>query len=53
MSISEPLRLGQGKWVVNTSNGPKIFEDGETAEDFYLINKNREERKSHGNQSKP
>lgn len=53
MSISEPLRLGHGKWVVNTPNGPKIFEDGETAEDFYLINKNREKQKSHGNQTQP
>lgn len=53
MPISEPLRLEYGKWMVNTSNGPKIFEDGETAEDFYLMNKNREERKSHGNQPKP
>ena len=51
MPISEPLELGYGKWLVSTSAGLKIFDDGETAEDFYLLNKNREERNSHGNQS--
>lgn len=49
MSISKPVSLASGKWLVETSNGPKIFDDGETAHDFYLINKYREEQKSHGN----
>lgn len=51
MPISKPLELGYGKWLVSTSAGPKIFDDGETAEDFYLLNKNKEERKLHGDQS--
>jgi hypothetical protein len=53
MSISQPVSLSNGRWLVQTSNGPKIFEDGETAHDFYLINKHREDQKSHGNSSEP
>lgn len=53
MPISEPISLKDGKWLVQTSNGPKIFSDGETAQDFYLINKHREQQKPNGNPSKP
>jgi hypothetical protein len=53
MSISQPLCLSNGKWLVNTSFGPKIFDEGESAHDFYLLNKHREEQKSNGNQSQP
>lgn len=53
MPISQPVSLPDGRWLVQTSNGPKIFEDGETAHDFYLINKYREEHKSHGDPSQP
>jgi hypothetical protein len=48
MPISEPVSLRNGRWIVETSHGPKIFEDGETAYDFYLINKHREEKMAHG-----
>lgn len=51
MSISKPVSLTQGKWLVETSNGPRIFDDGETAHDFYLINKHREEQKLNGDSS--
>lgn len=53
MPISQPVSTSNGKWLVQTSNGPKIFEDGETAEDFYLINKHREDQKAHGNSPEP
>lgn len=53
MSISKPISLPGGKWLVQTSHGPKTFEDGETAYDFYLINKHREDQKSNGNPPKP
>lgn len=53
MSISKPVSLSNGKWLVETNNGPKIFEDGETAHDFYLINKHREEKRLDGNSPSP
>jgi hypothetical protein len=53
MSISKPVSITNGKWLVQTSNGHKIFEDGETAQDFYLINKHREDQKAHGDSPKP
>lgn len=53
MSISQPVNLPNGRWLVQTSYGPRIFEDGETAHDYYLINKYREEQKSHGNSPEP
>lgn len=53
MPISEPVRLSEGMWVVQTSHGMKIFSDGETAEDFYLLNKHREEKNSDGNTPNP
>lgn len=51
--ISKPEILPNGSWAVNTRYGVKIFSDGETAYDFYLINKYIEEQKSNGNQSDP
>lgn len=39
--ISEPVSLSNGTWIVKTSNGIKVFSDGETAQDFYLLNKYR------------
>jgi hypothetical protein len=51
MAISKPVSVGNGEWAVKTTHGIKIFSDGETAEDFYLLNKYREETKSHGNSS--
>jgi hypothetical protein len=55
--ISEPIPQGNGTWVVNTPHGPKTFSDGETATDFYLLNKHREDQKlqadSNGNPSNP
>jgi hypothetical protein len=53
MAISKPISVGNGKWVVKTDHGDKVFSDGETAEDFYLLNKHREKIKSHGNSSNP
>ncbi len=53
MPISEPVRLSGGLWAVETSHGTKIFSDGETAEDFYLLNKHREEKDSDGNPPNP
>lgn len=44
--ISEPTYFREGKWMVETSNGPKIFSDQETAYDFYALNKHREEQQS-------
>lgn len=50
--IKEPV-FENGHWVVELSNGRRIpFEDGETAEDFYLINRHIE-RAKHGNSSEP
>jgi hypothetical protein len=37
------------KWAVNTENGVKYFEDGETAHDFYLLNKHRYDRQRQKN----
>jgi hypothetical protein len=42
--ISEPTYVREGLWGVETSNGLKIFSDEETAHDFYLLNKHREEQ---------
>ena len=53
MPISKPISLSGGKWLVETSHGSKIFEDGETAYDFYLLNKHREDKELHGNLPKP
>jgi hypothetical protein len=53
VSISKPISIHNGKWLVETSHGSKIFEDGETAHDFYLINKHREEQRSNGNPPSP
>jgi hypothetical protein len=53
MAISKPAPLGNGEWAVKTDHGTKVFSDGETAEDFYLLNKHREETKSHGNPPNP
>lgn len=53
MSISKPVYLTNNKWLVQTSNGPRIFEDGETAYDYYLINKHISDNKPHGNTSNP
>jgi hypothetical protein len=50
--ISEPISLQNGTWAVQTRHGTKIFSDGETAEDFYLINKHRESQQN-GNPSNP
>jgi len=52
MPITKPTHLKDGLWVVETSNGLKTFPDGETAEDFYLLNKHREEQKN-GNSLSP
>jgi hypothetical protein len=49
--ISKPISLNNGTWAVQTAQGLKVFSDGETAQDFYLINKHREEQKLHGNSS--
>jgi hypothetical protein len=50
--IKEPVCI-KGTWVVELSDGYQItFGDGETAQDFYLLNKAREEQ-THGNSSKP
>jgi hypothetical protein len=51
--ISEPTYYREGMWAVETSHGMKIFSDQETAYDFYLLNKHREEQKSDGNSSNP
>ena len=53
--ISKPVSISNGTWTVQTPNGLKIFSDGETAYDFYLINKYKEnqEQKPHGNPSNP
>jgi hypothetical protein len=53
VSISKPISIQNGRWLVETSHGPKIFEDGETAHDFYLINKHREKQLSNGNSPDP
>jgi hypothetical protein len=53
MPISEPVCLPGGMWVVQTSYGTKLFSDGETAYDFYLLNKHREEKNSNGNPPNP
>ena len=51
--ISEPVYYREGMWGVETPQGMKIFSDQETAYDFYLLNKHREEQKSDGNSSNP
>jgi hypothetical protein len=51
--ISEPESQKDGTWVVHTSHGPKVFSDGETAEDFYILNRHRETQQQHGNSSSP
>jgi hypothetical protein len=51
--ISKPTYYREGMWAVETSHGMKIFSDQETAYDFYLLNKHREEQKSDGNSSNP
>jgi hypothetical protein len=53
MPISKPVCVSPGMWVVETPYGMKIFSDGETAEDFYLLNKHREEKNSDGNPPNP
>jgi len=41
--IKEPICI-KGTWVVELSDGYQVtFGDGETAQDFYLLNKDREE----------
>lgn len=50
--IKEPICI-KGFWVVELSDGYQVkFNDGETAQDFYLLNKAREEQ-TYGNPSKP
>jgi len=50
--IKEPICI-KGHWVVELSDGYQVkFSDGETAQDFYLLNKAREEQ-TYGNPSKP
>lgn len=54
--ISEPVLLTGGTWIVQTSHGTKIFSDGETAYDFYLLNKHREpqnQKESNGQSPSP
>jgi hypothetical protein len=51
--ISEPIPQNNGTWTVKTSHGEKLFSDGETAEDFYLLNKHREQKNPHGNSTHP
>jgi hypothetical protein len=51
--ISEPVYYREGMWGVETPQGMKIFSDQETAYDFYLLNKHREEQKSDGNSPDP
>lgn len=53
MGITEPIYQRNGTWTVQTSQGIKIFSDGESAYDFYLINKHREEKQTNGNASSP
>jgi len=53
MGITEPVSQRNGTWTVQTSDGIKIFSDGESAHDFYLINKHREEQETNGNSPNP
>ena len=53
MPISEPVQVRNGTWVVQTPQGSKVFSDGETAYDFYLIHRHREHSKPHGDSPDP